>query len=157
MNETLLLVDDEEGIRNVLRISLADAGYTVITAAGVDEALARFAEKRPDIVLTDIKMPGRTGIDLLKIVKETDSDVEVIMLTGHGDLDLAIQSLKLDATDFLTKPVNDEVLHHALKRAGERIRMRRNLRAYSEKTWKPWCATSPPVLWRRSDNWPPCR
>ena len=132
MNETLLLVDDEEGIRNVLRISLADAGYTVITAAGVDEALARFAEKRPDIVLTDIKMPGRTGIDLLKIVKETDSDVEVIMLTGHGDLDLAIQSLKLDATDFLTKPVNDEVLHHALKRAGERIRMRRNLRAYSE-------------------------
>ncbi len=132
MNETLLLVDDEEGIRNVLGISLSDAGYMVMTAAGVEEALARFAEKRPDIILTDIKMPGRTGIDLLKTVKGMDSDVEVIMLTGHGDLDLAIQSLKLDATDFLTKPVNDEVLGHALKRAGERIKMRRNLREYSE-------------------------
>lgn len=132
MNETLLLVDDEEGIRNVLTISLTDAGYAVITAAGVEEALARFAEQRPDIILTDIKMPGRTGIDLLRTVKELDSDVEVIMLTGHGDLDLAIQSLQLDATDFLTKPVNDEVLMHALRRAGERIRMRRNLRQYAE-------------------------
>ena len=132
MNETLLLVDDEEGIRNVLKISLMDAGYNVITAAGVGEALDRFAEKRPDIILTDIKMPGRTGIDLLKIVKEMDRDVEVVMLTGHGDLELAIQSLKLDATDFLTKPVNDEVLGHALARASERIRMRRELREYSE-------------------------
>lgn len=132
MNETLLLVDDEEGIRNVLKIALMDAGYNVITAAGVGEALERFAEKRPDIILTDIKMPGRTGIDLLKIVKEKDRDVEVIMLTGHGDLELAIQSLKLDATDFLTKPVNDEVLDHALQRASERIRMRRELREYSE-------------------------
>lgn len=132
MHETLLLVDDEEGIRTVLKISLADAGYSVITAASVDEALERFHEQRPDIILTDIKMPGRTGLELLKIIKELDSDVEVIMLTGHGDLDLAIQSLKHDATDFLTKPVNDEVLGHALKRAGERIRMRRGLREYSE-------------------------
>jgi PAS domain S-box-containing protein len=132
MNETLLLVDDEEGIRNVLKISLLDAGYSVVTAASVDEALVRFGEKRPDIVLTDIKMPGRTGIDLLKAVKEMDSNVEVIMLTGHGDLELAIRSLKLDATDFLTKPVNDEVLGHALKRAAERIEMRRNLREYAE-------------------------
>ena len=132
MNETLLLVDDEDGIRTVLGISLADAGYTVMTAAGVDEALDVFAKRRPDIILTDIKMPGRTGIDLLKAVKERDSDVEVIMLTGHGDLELAIQSLKLDATDFLTKPVNDDVLAHALARASERIRMRRELREYSE-------------------------
>ena len=132
MKETLLLVDDEEGIRSVLKISLMDAGYAVMTAAGVDEALALFAQKRPDIILTDIKMPGRTGIDLLAMVKKMDSDVEVIMLTGHGDLDLAIQSLKLDATDFLTKPVNDEVLNHALRRASERIAMRKHLREYAE-------------------------
>lgn len=132
MKETLLLVDDEEGIRNVLQISLMDAGYNVVTAASVDEALALFDKQRPDIILTDIKMPGRTGIDLLKIVKEMDNDVEVIMLTGHGDLELAIQSLKLDATDFLTKPINDELLAHALLRAGERIRMRKNLRDYAE-------------------------
>jgi signal transduction histidine kinase/FixJ family two-component response regulator len=132
MNETLLLVDDEEGIRNVLKISLMDSGYSVITAASVDEALIRFEEKRPDIILTDIKMPGRTGIDLLKIIKEMDRDVEVIMLTGHGDLDLAIQSLKLEAADFLTKPINDDVLGHALNRATERIKMRRSLREYAE-------------------------
>lgn len=132
MKETLLLVDDEDGIRTVLGISLADAGYSVMTAAGVDEALAAIEKRRPDIILTDIKMPGRTGIDLLKAVKERDSDVEVIMLTGHGDLELAIQSLKLDATDFLTKPVNDDVLSHALSRASERIRMRRELREYAE-------------------------
>lgn len=132
MKETLLLVDDEEGIRTVLRISLTDAGYAVMTASGVDEALALFTANRPDIILTDIKMPGRTGIDLLKTVKEMDPDIEVIMLTGHGDLDLAIQSLKLDATDFLTKPVNDDVLGHALSRASERIRMRREIREYSQ-------------------------
>lgn len=132
MKEKLLLVDDEEGIRTVLKISLMDAGYQVRTAAGVDEALLLFEQDRPDIVLTDIKMPGRTGIDLLKAIKERDSEVEVIMLTGHGDLELAIQSLKLDATDFLTKPVNDEVLEHSLLRAGERRRLRKNLRAYAE-------------------------
>lgn len=132
MSDTLLLVDDEDGIRTVLKIALMDRGYTVLTAAGVDEALQHFDEAQPGIVLTDIKMPGRTGIDLLKELKERDRDVEVIMLTGHGDLDLAIQSLKLEATDFLTKPVNDDMLEFALNRARERIRMRRELREYSE-------------------------
>ena len=132
MHEKLLLVDDEDGIRTVLGFSLMDAGYDVVTASGVDEALRRFAERRPDIVLTDVKMPGKDGIELLREVKALDSNVEVIMLTGHGDLDLAIQSLKLDATDFLTKPVNDEVLEFALARAAERIRMRRDLKEYAE-------------------------
>ena len=132
MHEKLLLVDDEDGIRNVLGFSLMDAGYDVVTASSVDDALRRFDERRPDIVLTDIKMPGKSGLDLLREVKARDRDVEVIMLTGHGDLELAIQSLKLDATDFLTKPVNDEVLEYSLKRARERIRMRRELREYAE-------------------------
>ena len=133
MSETLLLVDDEEGIRTILGISLMDAGYTVHTAPGVDEALVLFEQYRPAIILTDIKMPGRTGLDLLRLVKERDRDVEVIMLTGHGDLELAIQSIQLNATDFLTKPVNNEMLEFSLRRAGERIRMRRELREYQEE------------------------
>ncbi len=132
MGASILLVDDEEGIRTVLGISLADAGYHVTTAASGEEALARFAERRPDIVLTDIKMPGLSGLDLLERIKATDPDVEVIMLTGHGDMDLAIQSLKRDATDFLTKPVNDDMLEVALRRAGERMSMRSRLRGYTE-------------------------
>ena len=132
MNKTLLIVDDEEGIRNVLKISLEDAGYTVHTAGGVEEALGLFNALHPGIILTDIKMPGQTGLDLLRRVKELDRDTEVIMLTGHGDLDLAIQSLKLDATDFLTKPVNDDMLVFSLRRAEERIAMRNELKAYAE-------------------------
>lgn len=132
MGASILLVDDEEGIRTVLGISLADAGYHVTTAASGEEALARFAERKPDIVLTDIKMPGLSGLDLLERLKAADPEVEVIMLTGHGDMDLAIQSLKRDATDFLTKPVNDDMLEVALRRARERIDMRRRLRGYTE-------------------------
>lgn len=129
---SILLVDDEEGIRRVLGLSLADEGYRVQTASGADEALSAVKTERPDIVLTDIKMPGRSGLELLAEIKALDKDIEVIMLTGHGDLDLAIQSLKLEATDFLTKPVNDELLDFALRRARERIRMRREIRRYSE-------------------------
>ena len=132
MYETLLLVDDEEGIRTVLGISLRDAGYNVITAANAAEALSLFAEHHPEIILTDIKMPGLSGVELLERVKALDPHVEVIMLTGHGDLDLAIQSLKLNASDFLTKPVNDEILFFALNRVCERISMRKQLQEYTE-------------------------
>ena len=134
MSESILLVDDEEGIRKVLGITLADAGYRVTTAADGEEAMRRFAEERPDIVLTDIKMPGMSGLELLESIKSRDSEVEVIMLTGHGDMELAIQSLKRDATDFITKPINDDVLDIALGRARERITMRRRLREYTEIT-----------------------
>lgn len=103
MSESILLVDDEEGIRKVLGITLADAGYRVTTAADGEEAMRRFAEERPDIVLTDIKMPGMSGLELLESIKSRDSEVEVIMLTGHGDMELAIQSLKRDATDFIDR------------------------------------------------------
>ena len=132
MDNTILLVDDEEGIRKVLGISLEDSGYHVIKAENGDRALALFAEHRPRIVLTDIKMPGMDGITLLQAIKAADPDTEVIMITGHGDMDLAIQSLKLEATDFVTKPINDDVLSIALKRANDRLAMRRQLRAYTE-------------------------
>jgi signal transduction histidine kinase len=132
MGETILLVDDEAGIRKVLGISLADSGYTVLTAGSGKEALQIYQAQRPDIVLTDIKMPDMDGIELLRRIKEADADSEVIMFTGHGDMELAIQSLKNDATDFVTKPIDDQILEIALKRAHERISMRRQIRAYTE-------------------------
>ena len=119
----LLLVDDEEGIRKVLGISLSDMGYDVLTAENGDEALSIFRTQSPPIVLTDIKMPGLDGIGLLQKIKLENPETEVIMITGHGDMDLAIKSLKLEATDFVTKPINDDVLEIALKRANERILM----------------------------------
>ena len=129
---SLLLVDDEEGIRMVLGISLADRGYQVHLAENAQHALELLDSKAPGVVLTDIKMPGMDGIELLKAIKRKSPETEVIMLTGHGDMDLAIQSLKYDATDYLTKPIDDDILELALRRAWERITMRKQLRHYTE-------------------------
>ncbi|MFH2220279.1 MAG: response regulator [Pseudomonadota bacterium] len=132
MKNDILLVDDEEGIRKVLSIYLADGGYAVTAAESGEEALEIFKEHQPPIVLTDIKMPGMDGIELLQKIKAENSDTEVIMITGHGDIDLTIKSLQYDAADFITKPINDEALEVALKRAKERISMRTQLREYTE-------------------------
>lgn len=132
MGDTILLVDDEEGIRKVLGISLADHGFTVHTAENAATALRIFEEVQPPIVLTDIKMPDMDGISLLQLIKQKNPEVEVIMFTGHGDMELAIQSLKHDATDFVTKPIDDEILQIAIQRAQERSAMRRQIREYTE-------------------------
>jgi len=132
MATKLLLADDEEGIRKVLGIYLADSGFEVLTAENGLQALEIFRKERPPIVLTDLRMPGLDGIELLRTIKSERPDTEVVMITGHGDMDLAIESLKLEATDFVTKPINDDVLDIALKRAQERIAMRRQLREYTE-------------------------
>lgn len=133
MNRTILLVDDEEGIRKVLGISLEDIGYRVLTAAGGEEALDIFRNDRPEIILTDIKMPGMDGIQLLRKIKEESAETEVVMLTGHGDLELAIRSLQFEAADFLTKPISDDALEIALKRVQERIWMKRQLKEHTER------------------------
>ena len=132
MENKLLLVDDEEGIRTVLGIALTDMGYDVFTAEDGEQALQIFQKENPPIVLTDIKMPGMDGIELLQKIKLKNPESEVIMITGHGDMDLAIKSLKYQAVDFVTKPINDEVLEIALNRAREKILMRQQLREYTE-------------------------
>jgi signal transduction histidine kinase len=132
MTDNILLVDDEAGIRKVLGISLADLGYTVHSAENASAALAIIEAIRPAITLTDIKMPGMDGIELLKTIKVRYPDTEVIMLTGHGDMDLAIESLKFQATDFITKPISEVALTVALQRAADRIEMRRQLNAYTQ-------------------------
>jgi signal transduction histidine kinase/FixJ family two-component response regulator len=132
MENEILVVDDEKDICEVLDIYLSDIGYKVYTAGNGEEALRVFKKTAPPIVLTDIRMPGMDGIKLLKKIKQENSDTEVIMITGHGDMDLAIKSLKLEATDFITKPINNEVLEIALKRAHERISMRQRIAEHTE-------------------------
>jgi signal transduction histidine kinase len=129
---SILLVDDEEGIRNVLKISLGDLGYEVQTAESGEAALELFRQRHHPIVMTDIKMPGIDGIEVLSRIKKIDPETEVIMITGHGDIDLAIKSLKLEATDFVTKPINDAALEISIQRAEERIAMRQQLKRYTE-------------------------
>lgn len=129
--ETILLVDDEPDIREVLQTALADSGYDVLLAENGEEALKVFTESRPSIVITDIKMPIMDGIELLQRIKRQDIETEVVMITGHGDMDLAIKSLKYEATDFITKPINVEALDIALQRVQDKITMRRKLQAYT--------------------------
>jgi CheY-like chemotaxis protein/nitrogen-specific signal transduction histidine kinase len=130
--KTILLVDDEADIRQVLEITLADMGYRVLTAENGDEALEIFRKTQPPIVLTDIKMPGMDGIRLLQKIKQENPDTEVIMITGHGDMELAIQSFQDNATDFVTKPVGVDALETALKKARDKIRIRQQLQDYTE-------------------------
>jgi signal transduction histidine kinase/CheY-like chemotaxis protein len=128
----LLLVDDEEGIRRFLGMLLKDLGYAVRVASDGAGALEAIDSAQPDLVLTDIKMPRMDGIELLKRIKSRWPEIEVIMISGHGDLDLAIQCLQHQATDFVTKPVNEDILDAALRRVAEKIELRRKLSEYTQ-------------------------
>ncbi len=130
--ETILLVDDEEDIRLVLSMALSDMGYRVLVAENGKEALSLFHEEHPLIVITDIKMPDIDGVDLLRMIKEEDPDTEVVMITGHGDMNVAIESFQQEATDFITKPIDVENLENSLQRVHERILARRKLREYTQ-------------------------
>jgi len=132
MKKKILIVDDEPDIRDVLSVTLADMGYEVVPAENGEDALALFRKSQPPVVLTDIKMPRMDGLDLLQKIKHENPETEVIMITGHGDMDLAVKSLKYEATDFITKPINVDALEISLHRAQERILNRQKLKEYTE-------------------------
>jgi signal transduction histidine kinase len=130
---TILIVDDEEDIREVLEIALMDMGHQVLLAPDGKKALELFDEHRPSIVITDIKMPVMGGIDLLKQVKRRSPDTPVIMITGHGDMDLTIASLKFGAADFITKPVNVDILELAVTKAVDHLIAQQKMVEYTQK------------------------
>ncbi|MGW8303027.1 MAG: response regulator, partial [Desulfobacterales bacterium] len=132
MENKILLVDDEKDIREILCLSLVDMGYTVFEAGNGVDALRMFQEVQPPIVLTDIKMPKMDGIELLQKLKRENRETEVVMITGHGDMELAIKSLKYEATDFITKPINVDALEISVRRAQDKILMRKKLKEYTE-------------------------
>lgn len=131
-NIKILLVDDEEGIRNVLKITLSASGRDVSVAHDGESGLEQFEKIRPGIVITDIKMPGLDGIALLKKIKKMVPQTEVIMITGHGDMELAVQSLQYEAADFITKPIDIADLESAIRKAEERISISQNIQSYMD-------------------------
>ena len=127
----ILLIDDEPDILRVLSRSLATDGYAVACARSGAEGIAAFEAERADIVVTDIKMPGMDGIEVLKHIKARDPDSEVVIITGHGDIDSAVEALQFGASDFINKPVRDEALSIALKRAEDKIDIKRRLKEHT--------------------------
>ncbi len=128
----ILIVDDEEIIVKLLSMSLRSDGYEIVTAYSGEQGLEVFKAESPDIVVTDIKMPGMDGLELLKNIKKIDSEKEVIIVTGHGDIDSTITALQYGASDFINKPVRDEALAIALERAKAKIAIREKLKEYTE-------------------------
>jgi len=100
----ILVVDDEEALRTVLSSELVSEGYSVQDAGDGDEAIASLEKEKFDLILLDIKMPRVTGFEVLKHVKERYPQTKVVMLTGFADLKNAIESKKLGAEDFVSKP-----------------------------------------------------
>ena len=100
----ILVVDDEDALRTVLSAELNSEGYDVGTAADGAEALSELQKEKFDLVLLDIKMPNMNGFEVLKVIKEKHLGTKVIMLTGFADLKNAIESKKLGAEDFVSKP-----------------------------------------------------
>lgn len=150
VDKKLLLVDDEEAIVRVLSVSLKSDGYDVIPAYSGQEGLELFEKNIPPIVLTDIKMPGMDGLELLRRIKNENPDTEVIVITGHGDMDSAIEALRYGASDFINKPVRDEALTIALKRAREKIAIKNQLKAYTNDL-EHMCQIATEEVRRKSD------
>jgi DNA-binding NtrC family response regulator len=111
--DRILIVDGEEDILYVLEGHLTRAGYCVTTARDGEEALTRFREGRHDLVIADVRMPKLDGLGLLKALREIDADLGVIMITGHGSIETAVEAMKIGAYDYLTKPfrhINEIIL-----------------------------------------------
>ena len=119
-----LVVDDDEALRSLVCQVLEADGYSVVVAADGDEAWRIFQEQRPELVFTDIRMPGRTGLDLLEDIKRTSPLSHVIIMTSHASLDTAIGALKQGAYDYLIKPFEDlELISSATRRAVGSLRL----------------------------------
>lgn len=120
---TVLIVDDEESILETLNGILDDDGYEVVTASNGEDALKRFDECSPEVILLDVWMPGMDGIETLQKFRGKSLDISVIMISGHSSIDTAVQAIKLGAYDFLEKPLSLEKVLILVNRALEHHRL----------------------------------
>ncbi len=112
----ILIIDDEKPTLQMLTLYLEVCGHDVLTAENESEGMTIFDRHRPPIVLTDIKMPGKDGFAVLRQIKSIAPATQVVVITGHGDQDLARQAFDLDACAFFNKPLDTEALEKEIKR-----------------------------------------
>jgi DNA-binding NtrC family response regulator len=121
----ILIADDEANARTALAELLRDEGYLVETAADGFKALPKLEDFGPDLLLTDLKMPGMDGLDLMRKAREVDPEMVAVVMTAYGAVDTAVAAMRQGAADYLTKPINIEELAIVVERALERRRLRR--------------------------------
>jgi len=131
----ILIVDDERDIRDLVSGVLSDEGYETRTAGGSVAALAAIDERRPTLVLLDVWLRGSPmdGIELLREIKKRDTNLPVIIFSGHGNLDTAVAAIHEGAVDFIEKPFKTEKLIHLVERATETFRLRQENNSFKEK------------------------
>ena len=128
----ILVINDEPKILKTIKRYLELEEYKVFTANNGQEGIKVFRQQKPPLVITDVRMKGLSGIEVLREVKEIIGDTEIIVVTAHEDMEISIKALRLDASDFIFKPVDVEHLQLSVKRALERHEMRTRLKAYTK-------------------------
>src|SRR5436190_8899392 len=125
---TILIIDDNETIRDGLAHTVKKLGHEAITATGGIAGIEAFKAKRPDFVISDLKMEGPSGVDVLRALTALDPDVPIMIITGFGTVETAVEAMKLGAFDFITKPIQSEVVRLKVERALELVATRRGRR-----------------------------
>jgi len=138
----LLLIDEDDGARQTLSAFLEDAGYIVLTVADGEGGIELCREESPQIIITAIELPDIDGIEVLKSIKKAYPYSEVIVTSVHNEIESALKSFRLDAADFITKPINEDTLMAALDRAKKRYEIQRKLQDYTAFLEERWMDTS---------------
>ena len=135
MSVEILIVDDNADIRNILNELILDAGYKTRIAANYNQALSEIDKKIPDVAIFDVKLDkgDNDGIELLSHIKSKNKDVPVIIITGHANIEMAVNSLKLGAFEFIEKPFDQTRLLNFIKRAVENLKLKSQNKDYESK------------------------
>jgi two-component system response regulator HydG len=132
--ERILVVDDAPDTLEMIRRNLTSQGYQVFTSPGVTEAIKILEGTPVDLVITDLKMPKVSGLDLIRHIRENFKDTEVMMITGYASINGAVQAVKTGAEEYLAKPFTDEELYTAVRRALDKLELRKAAQAKSHRT-----------------------
>ena len=133
METTILIVDDERAQRQVLAGDLKSRGFSVLEADSAETALEVVSSNIIDVILSDLKMPGASGIDLLASIKEINPDISVVIMTAYASVETAVQALKNGAYDFITKPYNLDEIELVIKRIIEKNNLKSELKFLREQ------------------------
>lgn len=144
MATTVWVVDDDNSVRGVLEAMIKELGYPVRAFDKAEDALGAFEKEAPDVVITDVRMPGMSGLDLTRTLLDIDPAVIVMILTGFPSIPDAVEAIRAGAKDFLSKPLRIEELRVRLDRALENRRLEAR---FKKARTVAWCLIASLPIW----------